>query len=241
MHYLTLALDAAAHGDHACGDHRAAEPVEHLWPHHEIGDTRLVLEGDEHDPLGAARTLTHQHQPGHLEPAAIARLHGLGAGGDPTRLEVGAKKSDRMPAQRQSNMAIVFDHLAPGRHCSAMGASSISGIAAPSRASAAAKSGRGSSRSALIAQSASRRARPSVGRKASASASWTSAFCGMDARRQRSSTEAKGWSARAATIAAAWALAKPFTMRIPSRTAKRRSSEVASRVQSHREALMRTG
>src|SRR6516164_927043 len=116
MHHLTLALDAAAHGDHACGYHRAAEPVEHLWPHYEIGDTRLVLDGDEHDPLGAARTLAHQHQPGRLEPAAIARPHGLGAGGDPTRLEVGAKKSDRMRAQRQSNMAIVFDYLAPGRH-----------------------------------------------------------------------------------------------------------------------------
>jgi hypothetical protein len=36
-------------------------------------------------------------------------------------------------------------------------------------------------------------------------------------------------------------LAKPFTIRIPSRTAKRRSSEAASRVQSHREALLQTG
>src|SRR6516164_7332637 len=71
MHHLTLALDAAAHGDHACGYHRAAEPVEHLRPHHEIGDTRLVLEGDEHDPLGAARTLAHQHQPGRLEQSRL--------------------------------------------------------------------------------------------------------------------------------------------------------------------------
>jgi hypothetical protein len=83
MHHLTLTLDAAVYGDHTCGYHRAAEPVEHLWPHHEIGDTRLVLEGDEHDTLGAARTLAHQHQPGCLEPAAIARLHGLGTGGEP--------------------------------------------------------------------------------------------------------------------------------------------------------------
>jgi hypothetical protein len=51
MHHLTLALDAAAHGDHACRYHRAAEPVERLWPHHEIGDTRLVLEGMNMTPL----------------------------------------------------------------------------------------------------------------------------------------------------------------------------------------------
>ena len=93
--------------------------------------------------------------------------------------------------------------------------SSTSGTTCASRAEAAAKSGNGSSRSALIAQRASRRARDSPGRKPSASAIRVSAATGTRSGATASSTEAKGASARAATIAAPCTLARPFTMQKP--------------------------
>ena len=57
----------------------------------------------------------------------------------------------------------------------------------------------------LAATEAQGRAEPS------ASAIRVRAATGVRTRRQRSSTEAKGWSARPSTIAAAWALARPLT------------------------------
>jgi hypothetical protein len=68
------------------GHHRAAKFLEHLWPHDEIGDAGLVFERNEHDALGRARPLAHQHQAGGFEPAAVARLHRIHASDDATRL-----------------------------------------------------------------------------------------------------------------------------------------------------------
>ena len=87
-----------------------------------------------------------------------------------------AEKADRMAAQRQPDMAVVLDHLAAGRHRPQRHRrlADFRERSRASRAEAAANSGSGSSRSALIAHSASRRASFSEGCKASASASCTS-------------------------------------------------------------------
>ena len=61
------------------------------------------------------------------------------------------------------------------------------------------------------------------------------------ARRQRSSTEAKGWSPRAPISVAAWALMSPLILLSPSRTAKRSGSSVGSSVESQRLALTQIG
>src|ERR1700730_14718020 len=236
---LALALDAAVDRHHPGRNDHPALLLEHLRPDHEIGDAGLVLDGDEHDAFRRARHLPHEHEAGGLEPAAVAGLHRLGARDDALAAQVSAQETDRMVSQGQPYMTIILDHLAAGGHGAerhrrfaefrhgfglagrggpgerrrAPAGARISGTAPASRAEAAAKSGSGSSRNALIAQSASRRASRNEGRKASASASCTSDADGTQARRQRSSIEAKGWSALAATMAAASALARLRTIR----------------------------
>jgi hypothetical protein len=68
------------------------------------------------DALRAPRPLTDQHEPGRLEPAAVARLHNLGASDDPADCQIGPQEVDRVPAQGQSDMAVILDHLAASRH-----------------------------------------------------------------------------------------------------------------------------
>ena len=85
MDDLALALDAAAHGDHAGAQHDAAVFLEHLRPDHQVGDAGLVLDRDEHDALGDAGPLADQHEAGRLQPAPVAGVHRLGAGDDAAR------------------------------------------------------------------------------------------------------------------------------------------------------------
>ncbi len=122
-----------------------------------------------------------------------------------------------MLTQSQPDVAVVFnDVVAIGHLPERDPRSCCSAIAVASRSAAAANNGKGSSRSALIAQCASRRSSLSDGRKASASASWTSASVGTLDRRHISSTEANALFMRAATIRAASATASPLTCRKPS-------------------------
>ena len=114
---------------------------------------------------------------------------------DAARVEIGAQERHRMRLQRQVQMAIVLDHLLARRHRRQM--------RRPARAPACAtraNSGRSSlspaRRSAFTAHSASRRLRPSE-LKASACASFSSAFGGSRVRSQRSRTESKPRAAHA--------------------------------------------
>ena len=125
-----------------------------------------------------------------------------------------------MMPQRQAEMAVIVDHLTAGGHRAQRHAGFVElGRSPPSRAAAAAKSGRGSSASALMAQSASRRARPKAGRKASASASSTRA-----AAARRAAPEIVDRGERLVGPGrddrGGMGIGEPRTMRNPSRTAK---------------------
>jgi hypothetical protein len=85
-------------------------------PDHQVGDTGLILDRDEHDTLGAAGPLPHQDETRRLEPTPIPRCHRLRAGDDATSREIGTQEFEGVPAQRQPHVAIVLDDLAPGRH-----------------------------------------------------------------------------------------------------------------------------
>ena len=115
---FALTLNTTTDRDHAGGKDHAAIFIAHLGPDDEIGDAGLILQGDEHDALGAARPLADEHEAGGFEPPPIAGLHGLGAGDDTARRQVGAKEGDGMLAQRQADMAVILHHLAPGGHVS---------------------------------------------------------------------------------------------------------------------------
>lgn len=76
----TLALDAAAHAEHAGGQQRSAIGLEHLRPDDEVRDARLVCQRHEQDTLRAAGPLSNQHDAGGFKPAAVAGIHGFGKG-----------------------------------------------------------------------------------------------------------------------------------------------------------------
>jgi hypothetical protein len=51
MDDFALALDASPDGKHADREYNTAESLKDLRPDHEIGDARLVLDGDDMTPL----------------------------------------------------------------------------------------------------------------------------------------------------------------------------------------------
>jgi hypothetical protein len=69
-----------------------------------------------HDALGRPRHLPHQHKSGGLQPSAVARAHRFTAGDDASSAQVFAQEGDGVSPQGQSDMAVILDHLAAGRH-----------------------------------------------------------------------------------------------------------------------------
>ena len=66
-----IALDDAVHRHQPRAHDDLALRVEHVGPDDEVGDPGLVLDGDEHHALGAARPLADQHQPRDRQPLAV--------------------------------------------------------------------------------------------------------------------------------------------------------------------------
>ena len=210
----------------------------------EVGDAGLVLDGDEHDALGAS-------------PASGAPARGR-------RSSASCRPAPRI-ASAQVTMPLALQDPRAGRRRDASRsvrpicavvlddlAARPSSAAAPRparrpparrgfpRAAAAANSGSGSSRSALIAQSASRRARPERWPKASASASRTSAATarppGARDPRSREGLVGAGGDDRGGIRvgeAAHHAQAEPHGEAV--------ARPIGSSVQSQREALTQTG
>ena len=88
MDDFALALDASPDTKHAGREHNTAESLKDLGPDHEIGDARLVLDGDEHDAFGTSRTLTNQNEASGFQPAAVAGFHGFGTSHDAAFVEI---------------------------------------------------------------------------------------------------------------------------------------------------------
>ena len=116
MDDLALALDAAVGRQHAGRKDHPALPFIEFWPDHEIGDAGLVLDGDEDDAFRRAWHLPHEHEACGLEPAPVARLHGVSASDDALAVQVAAQEGDGVAAQSEPHMTIVLDHLAAGGH-----------------------------------------------------------------------------------------------------------------------------
>jgi len=122
-----------------------------------------------------------------FEPAAVASLHHLGSGGGAGPAEGNRRDGCAATARCVCNPRrprFQPSRIAVPRPVRRFQRSARRYAPPPPR------SGKGSSRNALIAHNASRRPRPSADLNASASASWTSATCGTSARRQRLSIEA---------------------------------------------------
>src|SRR3954453_5826975 len=69
---VLVALDDAVHRHQPRPHDDLALPGEHVGPDDEVGDSGLILDGDEDDALGAARPLADQHQPGQRQALAVA-------------------------------------------------------------------------------------------------------------------------------------------------------------------------
>ena len=79
-HLFRTALDIALDQNEPRAHHLLAEMLHHLRPHHDIGDAGFVLQRHEHDALGAARTLPHQHHAGAADTPLVVVMADLGAG-----------------------------------------------------------------------------------------------------------------------------------------------------------------
>ena len=69
---VLVALDDSVDGHQPRPHHDLALLFEHVGPDDEVGDSGLVLNGDEDDPLGASRPLADQDQPGDRQALAVA-------------------------------------------------------------------------------------------------------------------------------------------------------------------------
>ncbi len=116
MDHLTFALQLAAAGDHAGGEHEAALLFEHRGPQDEVGVAGFVLDGDEQHAAGAAGALAHEDDAGDLYPAAVADRCEIGGTDDAARGEVVTQETDGMAAEGKTGAAVVLDDLAAGGH-----------------------------------------------------------------------------------------------------------------------------
>src|SRR5207248_3895098 len=99
----------------------AAEAFEHRRPDDQVGDTGLVLDGDEDDAVGATRALADQDEPGDREAAAAGLMlswqGGEVAGTDEAFLrELGTQEGERVALYRQPQGRVILDHMLAQGH-----------------------------------------------------------------------------------------------------------------------------
>ena len=69
VEHLVVHLDPAGNLHQSRTHYDLAISLHHIRPHHEVHNPRLILQGDETHPFGAAGALADQHDTGHLHPA----------------------------------------------------------------------------------------------------------------------------------------------------------------------------
>ena len=116
MRHAAFFLHPAAAGDHGGGQHQAALAFEQAGPQDQVGDAGLVLCCDEHDALGRAWLLPHQHQPGHHHAPPVAHAVQPGASDHAALGQLRAQERDRVLAQREADGAVILHHLPPRQH-----------------------------------------------------------------------------------------------------------------------------
>ena len=109
-----FALQAAGDGDEARADDDRAQHLEHLRPDDDVGDARLVLDGQEDRALGRAGPLAHQHQPGDGDPLARGmRRQRLGS---QHAAELRADEGDGVGLEAERQVPVVLDDVLAERH-----------------------------------------------------------------------------------------------------------------------------
>ena len=111
-----LVLQFAGAAQESGAERGAAEAFEDGRPDDQIGDAGLVLDGDEDDAVGAARTLPDQHDPGDREPPVDRQMGELGGGDQALAGKLGTQKGERVALQGEAEACIILDDMLPQRH-----------------------------------------------------------------------------------------------------------------------------
>ena len=109
-------LDDAVHRHQPRAHHDLALPVEDVGPDDEVGDPGLVLDGDEHHALGAARPLADQHQPGDRQPFAVADGVELLGGDELLPRIMFAQEAHRVRFQAEADGLVIVHDMLAERH-----------------------------------------------------------------------------------------------------------------------------
>lgn len=116
MDHLALALDPPVNPQHPGGEDHPTLFLIEARPDDEVGHARLILNGDEHHPLGGSGLLPDQHQARDLHRPPVAGRARVGAGQHLLTREIAPKEADRVLPHRKTHMAVVLDHLPASGH-----------------------------------------------------------------------------------------------------------------------------
>src|SRR5687767_15188387 len=101
MNDVVMALNAAANQQEAGTHDGGTIGFERLGPDHEITNAEFVFEGNEHNSLGAAGALAHQHYAGNRDGFAIGGLFEPRMIDDTLSIAHLTKETHRMGLQRK--------------------------------------------------------------------------------------------------------------------------------------------
>ena len=93
---VALVLQIAGDGEEAGRDDLRSRPFEHRGPDDDVGDSRLVLDGEKDRAAGRAGSLPHQNEARDGDAPAIADRRQFHAGEDASGREVAAHEGHRM-------------------------------------------------------------------------------------------------------------------------------------------------
>src|SRR5205085_7648774 len=106
-----LALQFAGAAQESGAERGAAKAFEDGGPDDQVGDAGLVLDGDEDDAVGAARTLPDQHDPRDREAPINRQMGELSSGNQALASEFAAQKGERVALQGEAEARIILDDM----------------------------------------------------------------------------------------------------------------------------------
>jgi len=104
---IVLALQRAFDQKKWLVHQRQPVPVEERGPHDDVDEAGLVLEVQEHEPLGGARALPHHHRARHLHPRAVTEGGQVRRARDAHAPEQAAPERHRMRPEGEAGAFVV--------------------------------------------------------------------------------------------------------------------------------------